>query len=280
MPRRFTTAAGILALALGALAVVDHGIAALVPLDAALVSPVGVLVLVVGVYAAQQWRSAEVTTAEPPTPETATEYPVPGEEIDELLATIDGNYLRTYQERRRVTQRVTALAVAVLADRGGWTETDARDALEAGSWTDDPHAAAYFAGRYPEWAPLRFRLRERAPLTRVTHSHQVDRAVEAIRAVAAGEVDLPETPAALTVEPDAGNHDTVPEEPTPTASSDGGYVREDEPTTTPTDDGPVREESADDVTTTDPQADDARPTDAEVDGATPDDAGDHRGGTR
>lgn len=194
MARRFTTAVGVVALALGVLAVVAPGVAAALPLDSALVPAIGVLAVVVGVYAIQRWRNAERSAAELPTPETTADYRTPGDEFDDHLAAVDEDYLGAYNERQAIRERLTQLAVTVLADHPDWSEPAAREALERGTWTDDPHAAAYFAGGYPEWAPLRYRLRDRSPIGSVPFSLKIERAVAEIEALSLGDGTPPSPP--------------------------------------------------------------------------------------
>ena len=92
-------------------------------------------------------------------PELIKGIPTPGEGFD--LALRSASSVHEISGRETVTERLEAVGVTVLQRRRGYTESEARERLESGEWTDDPVAAAFFDGT--GWAafPLSFRLRVR-----------------------------------------------------------------------------------------------------------------------
>ncbi len=76
------------------------------------------------------------------TPETARGVPAPG---DDLARTVRGVSGRTDDAYGRVRNRLRCLVISLLVDRHEYNRTEAREAVEAGSWTDDDRAAAALA---------------------------------------------------------------------------------------------------------------------------------------
>lgn len=182
-----STVGGVLLVLVGLAAIVDSSVVQGVAVPSDLMDLVGVLALLGGLVTARLTMDADSSTATVSPPETKAELPVPGEDVDELLATIDENPLGALEEHTEIRDRLTGIAVALLADRYGVRESAAREALETGVWTDDPHAAAFFVGEYPEWAPLRLQVREWATFVRTPPSMQADHAVTELLAIADGE---------------------------------------------------------------------------------------------
>ncbi len=180
------TVGGVLLVVVGLAAIVDSSVVQGVAVPADLMDLIGVLALLGGLVTANLIRDADSSTATVTPPETRAELPVPGEDIDELLATIDENPLGALDEHAEIRERLTGVAVTLLADRYGLRESAAREALETGVWTDDPHAAAFFVGEYPEWAPLRLQVREWATFIRTPPSMQAEHAVTELLAIADG----------------------------------------------------------------------------------------------
>jgi len=166
---------------------------------------IGVLALLGSLLVVRVALVADRTSPEPPTTETKAELPVPGTEVDELLATIDANPLDRLEENAELRERLRTIAAGLFSDTYGVREAAATEALAAGTWTDDPHAAAFFMGEYPEWAPLRLQLRDRATFTRTPPSMQAEHVVSELLAVANGDRDhLHQAPLADGAEPETG----------------------------------------------------------------------------
>ncbi|SEV87516.1 DUF7269 family protein [Natrinema salifodinae] len=146
----------------GGLVLIGLAVAAVPSLAAALgvrtsfVYAVGVIALVQGLRAVLARRRTAVTQTDPPTPERPRECPIPGDQFDEGIESGRVNY---GQVGRRLHERLERAAVDALVHGEGLTEDEARAALENGTWTDDPWAAAQFANGVPDWAPWHVRLR-------------------------------------------------------------------------------------------------------------------------
>jgi len=132
---------------------------------------------------------ADTSRATLPTTETKAELPVPGADVDDQLVEIDASPLDTLDQREELRERLTTIAVSQFTDQYGVHESEARDALSAGTWTDDSHAAAFFTGEYPDWAPLRLQIRDRSTFTRTPPSMQAEHVVEELVAIKNGEYE-------------------------------------------------------------------------------------------
>lgn len=117
---------------------------------------VGVIAFLQGLRTVNARRHTDVGQTELPSPERPQELPAPGAEID---ATIESGRVRFGRNGKRLRERLTEAAVDALMREEGLTEDEARAALETGTWTDDPWAAAQFANTIPDWAPWHVRLR-------------------------------------------------------------------------------------------------------------------------
>lgn len=146
--------AGLVLLGLAFVAV--PGLTPPLTLGGTIVTAIGALALVQGLRTVQGRRRADVTQTELPTPERPRELPTPGEEID---AVIESGRVRYGREGRELRDRLERAAVGALVLEEGLTEDEAWEALETGTWTDDPLAAAHFTNAIPDWAPWRVRLR-------------------------------------------------------------------------------------------------------------------------
>jgi hypothetical protein len=136
-------------------------------------------VLAVGAYALTDRLS---TARARPTPSRSDDgVDVPGAAFDRELAAIPGHSQRGAADRDAVRERLRELAVAHLVRETGASTAAAHDRLDAGTWTDDPVAAALFTGADPSVrSQVRVLLGGRSAFHR-----RVDRVV----AVLAGEAD-------------------------------------------------------------------------------------------
>lgn len=180
------TVAGVLLFVVGIGLVLDSGFIS-GGVGASMADYVAAFALFGALLVARAALVAEQSSAEPPTVETKADLPVPGTEVDDLLAKIDANPLDRIEEHDELRERLGTIAAAVFSDLYGVREAAAREALADGTWTDDPHAAAFFMGQYPEWAPLRLQLRDRAMFTRTPPSMQAEHVVAELLAIANGE---------------------------------------------------------------------------------------------
>ena len=185
------TTVGVATVALGVLMVLQPGLAAAIGVDYAAVLLVGLIALVQAVRVARSRQDSEVRGAETADVETVESMPTPGEEFDRTVATLrSGPRRQLIRDRADLREEVAAAAVTAVADRENCSPEEAEERIEAGTWTDDPHAAAFLGGADAERPPLFDRLKLAAsPETRF--QHRVGRAADAV-ARTAGVTD-PET---------------------------------------------------------------------------------------
>lgn len=137
---------GVVVAGAGLAMIVDPSLAGLVPSGEHVVVVLGALAGVQG--ARVLWHryktDLEAGTVEED-PETAPAGPAPGTDFDELAAAagnVDSG--RTLRSRRtRLRRRLRRSIVAALRRRD-YDDEAARQAVESGTWTDDPAAAALF----------------------------------------------------------------------------------------------------------------------------------------
>lgn len=145
-PRDVLVGAGVLALAAGVAVVVDPGLAAIVDAQRTLVYAVGAITALFALGAIQRRRRATIEQAETPDPEDRATLRSPGDDVDAALRTGNvGPRTRAAPGGDSLRDRVRTVAVARLVDRENCTPEAAESMLEAGTWTDDPLAAAYFS---------------------------------------------------------------------------------------------------------------------------------------
>lgn len=154
---------GVVALVFGIAAAVDGGIASAVPVSTSVATGIGLTTAAIGAYVL--WTRRPETL---PTDEEAPETPVKrthiGGEFERDLESLRSPGRGAIRQQRQLRLQLEQTAHGVLTTHDGLTEEQAAQALDRGSWTDNPHAAAYFCGRYPEWAPLSLRVRDGTPL--------------------------------------------------------------------------------------------------------------------
>jgi hypothetical protein len=156
---RISTVLGVVLGVVGLLALAVPGLTTGLPTEDFAVTLLGGLLVVGALREVQRRRGTEPTYAETAEPEQAVELPTPGAEFDRRLDRLSGLLYRA-NERQRLREEVGDVAVATLRRRFDYTESEAREALRTGSWTDDPFAAAFLRGDTPAVDRLR-RLRER-----------------------------------------------------------------------------------------------------------------------
>ncbi len=143
--RRLLATLGVAAVVSGAAVAANPGLATGRSSMSLAVVFVGVLALLEGVNAVMDRLGGDRSRAELPTVERRRQLPTPGDDVDVALGRLAGppsaERDRQLGELRR---RLRRLAVDTLVAEGH-TEAEARTALAAGTWTDDPHAAALFA---------------------------------------------------------------------------------------------------------------------------------------
>ncbi|PSQ15664.1 hypothetical protein BRD00_13460 [Halobacteriales archaeon QS_8_69_26] len=163
MKRELLTALGVVVALGGFTMIFFPELARALATTRGMVVVVGVIAAFQGYRIARERRRAAVQVAETGDPETEQDLPVPGDDFDDLvdhMRSIHGPQLRGtasprrrrrrdsfVRTRRRVRSRLEDAAVATITRKYGCTEAEAWEALESGTWTDDPYAAAFFTGR-------------------------------------------------------------------------------------------------------------------------------------
>ena len=147
--RRLALLVGILALGLGVVVSVAPWF---VPfnLDRMLISVIGILALIQAFRVIQTRRHDDLDEAETPDPELPVPTQSPGDELETVLEQFLGRQ-RLYYHRKRIREGLQAAAIAVLTQYGGYSELEAQEQLETGTWTDNVYAAAFLGG---EAAPV------------------------------------------------------------------------------------------------------------------------------
>ncbi|KOX96617.1 MULTISPECIES: hypothetical protein [Halorubrum] len=147
---------GVAAVAVGVLAALDRGVAAAISPTSAVVTLLGVLGVVQGVRYANARRDRRRLLTDPGEPERRAPAAVPGTDLDERIARVVSPAPGGYRDRRDLRDRIREVAVdAVARDRNCPPEAAAA-AVDDGTWTDDPTAAAFFDTR--SGYPVRVRL--------------------------------------------------------------------------------------------------------------------------
>lgn len=184
---RVAVGVGIVALAVGLLAIVDPG-AVTFEADWILVSMIGVLFLLQGLRIVQRRRNAELDEAKTPDPELPVPTPAPGEELTETVQQFLGGN-RIYYHRTRLQEGLRQAAVAVLTQYAGYTEEEATRAVENGIWIDDTDVATFLQdGRVD---PSLRELLERTVTRESSLERRIRKTSDAIAAVAGVDVDRP-----------------------------------------------------------------------------------------
>jgi uncharacterized repeat protein (TIGR01451 family) len=178
--RQLALLVGIVTLAVGAVALVVPGVVPLRP-DRAVVTVIGVLALVQVFRIIQRRRHGAIDEARTHDPERRATVPPPGRNIDDVLRGFLKSY-RTYPSSRRTREGLAAVATTVLARFEGFTESDAAEQVNAGTWTDDGYAASFLGGVDVPDPPLRTRIRDRLRGRSATR-RRVRRTVDAIVAI-------------------------------------------------------------------------------------------------
>lgn len=178
------TLVGLVAVGVGVLMVIRPGLAATIGTDYAAVTVVGLLALAQGLRVARARKAAELRAAETPDVETVETMPTPGDSFDRQVAELRSGPRRSViRKRANLRETLEAAAVTAVADRENCTRERARERIEAGTWTDDVHAAAFLGGTEAPTPPLLDRVKIAAS-TESAHQFRVRRTADAIAQVA------------------------------------------------------------------------------------------------
>lgn len=147
--RLIVAAAGTVLAVVGAGIVLDPALAGLVSVPNIPVSVVGALSLIVAFVVALRRRDTTIRAADPEEVEDIVEHPRPGDDFDDALRGSAGIGIEAARNRRQAREHLADVTIQVLVMVEGYSEADADEALAAGTWTDDPVAAACFASEPP-----------------------------------------------------------------------------------------------------------------------------------
>lgn len=187
MSRQVALVAGLVIFVLSLAELVRPGLLP-VPGDSSLLTVLGVVALLYAVSVTVVRRRTGPEYAETPDVELATQTRVPGDDLDEILRGFPGTGTVTGATASRLN-RLRRVAVAVLTRYRGLDLATARRQVAEGTWTDDG-AAGYLAVQ-SQSPSLGRRLRS-VVSPGSGQQRTLDRAVDAVAAVAGVEADRPE----------------------------------------------------------------------------------------
>ncbi len=182
---RFVVAVGVIAVGVGFVAVADRGVAAALDPSTVVVTLIGVFGLVQGVRYANGRRKRDRQTADPGEPERRARATVPGGDLDDRIARMTAATRGGHRSRQELRGRVHEVAVASVARDRNCSDPEAARAVERGTWTDDPTAAAFLSEAVSY--PIRVRLRA-AVSGRTRYGFGLRAAIDAIDRLEAGGV--------------------------------------------------------------------------------------------
>lgn len=149
--------------------------------DYTFVTLVGLLAVVQGLRYGLERRHTEFRATETADPELRYHVPVPGDDHDETLSIASGWGYRARNRQHSIRDDLRRVAAETIAIRESCSLEEAVERVEAGTWTDDPVAAAFLGDRLAK-PPLRHRLR--ATLSRQpSFVYRVRRTVAAVAAL-------------------------------------------------------------------------------------------------
>ncbi|QPV64141.1 hypothetical protein I7X12_05815 [Halosimplex litoreum] len=158
MSRSVTATLGVLLGVVGLAALAVPSITTPLPTGESFVLIVGLVLLLGAVAQVQRRRHTDLEYAETPDAELAVNLPTPGDDLDRRLGRLQLTRFNE-AERHRIRDEIGGVAAETIRRRERGSAEAAQRALDEGTWTDDPFAAAFFTGRVPE-APTTDRLRE------------------------------------------------------------------------------------------------------------------------
>ncbi|WP_459194075.1 DUF58 domain-containing protein [Halosimplex sp. J119] len=131
----------------GAMAlIVVPGAGSALPFGNEVIFGIGALGAVTGFGVARRRLKGEVEETVTPDPERPAGNPMPGEDVDRMLYEMTHLRQGVNENREHLEDRLENLAVAVVRNREDCSVEEARRILDAGEWTDNEQAAAFFQG--------------------------------------------------------------------------------------------------------------------------------------
>lgn len=161
-----------------------------IPLAHLFVLATSFALILVGLTVAARTLEADQSSTKAPVVERPVALPRPGSDVEEQLEALSvvsarsvSSGSREVEVRDQFRTRLHRLAISVLVDHYGLTETEAAEALGAGVWSENPHAVAFFTGEYPADAPLSVRARTELALGKPSVQTQATHVVEELHAI-------------------------------------------------------------------------------------------------
>ncbi len=195
VPKRI--AVGVLLVILAGALMAAPGASPVVPTAPQLLFALGLVVVAVGLrYIFSRGESSE---SSPPAVEGPAELPPPGNDIESQLQTLSTNPLRPNAKKHwketqvEVQTQLRSLAVRTLTGRYNLSAAEANRMLDAGTWSENPHAVAFFTGSYPDWTPSRVSLRQKHLSSRADIGKQAGHVIDELGAIERGERMLSES---------------------------------------------------------------------------------------
>jgi hypothetical protein len=140
-----TSALGIVLVVVGFAMLLVPGLAGIFNANELFLSVIGVGFALQTVRVVNGRRKTPYEQSETADPEISQDLATPGDDFDDLMHEA-GAARHSKQERDIVRERLRAAALAVIVRTQSVSREEAVGQLEAGSWTDDPYAAAFFTG--------------------------------------------------------------------------------------------------------------------------------------
>lgn len=183
-----------IAIAIGGIAmVVDPGLAAFVPGPRLLVIVAGVGILFQGVRIARTRRKTEFSETETSNFEASLRVPTPGDEIDDILAQTRVVSFADTRGRSSAQddayRELRSVAIDTITHRMGCSEGEAAEMLEAGTWTEDPRAAAFFGASQDSKRRSILDTLRQVGKNEAQFQRRFRHATEALRRLAEGELE-------------------------------------------------------------------------------------------
>lgn len=157
--RTALVAVAVAALAYGVAAAYRPDLAGLLVVTEWYVPVLGGLAVLLGYRSIQRRRRTEIRGVETADPEVVAPVDAPGAAFDRRVEAATSYRRTTIQTRQRVQDRLAEAAITAVQRHLDCSREVATDRLEAGTWTDDPFAAAFLGGPDVPDPPLLARLR-------------------------------------------------------------------------------------------------------------------------
>jgi hypothetical protein len=187
--RRLVLAGGVAMAGLGLVLVRQPGLLGGLSVGQTAVLTVGVVALFYALLPLGLRRGSHRRQAPSKNPGAVPDGSVPGEQFDRLFAAAEGSTVHHVDRRNELRRRLEESALRAVRRRDDCSLPAAQEAIDEGTWTDDPIAASYLANpegdvaeRLPMGRRLRFHLSGSSPEIRAAR-----RVADEIAAITATE---------------------------------------------------------------------------------------------